>query len=303
MTVTSLCPTLIASAFLGASSGHRRAHSKGRQDRTAKSDSRGMEARHRAFVKLLSDSLGQPRSTASDPGDKRRQEELFPLCRTRIRGGYCDHSSMSPCTLRSLRTFTKGRFIQNFLQCRTPSHSCSNLIFRETLKMRRKPRPGECVGKRKVHRVNRQTGLEQPSGLKTLPPSGGPTARSVSERQLWSRPSRGAPDPPPTPCPAAPSVFPLGVSAQVTHTVQLCGRRFPASPALLFPGISADTASPAPSARVGSPGTARDSCACPGPSLWAPLLPGRFQWPPRTPSSRSQPLLATCLLDPPRSRS
>lgn len=109
--------------------------------------------------------------------------------------------------------------------------------------------------------------------------------------------------PAPAPCPAAPSIFPLGVSAQVTHTVQLCGRRFPASPALLFPGISADTASPAPSARVGSPGTARDSCACPGPSLWAPLLPGRFQWPPRTPSSRSQPLLATCLLDPPRSRS
>lgn len=176
MTVTSLCPTLIASAFLGASSGHRRAHSKGRQDRTAKSDSRGMEARHRAFVKLPSDSLGQPRSTASDPGDKRRQEELFHLCRTRIRGGYCDHSSMSPCTLRSLRTFTKGRFIQNFLQCRTPSHSCSNLIFREILKMRRKPRPGECVDKRKVHRVNKRVWsnrlASKPSLLPVAPPPG-----------------------------------------------------------------------------------------------------------------------------------
>lgn len=123
--------------------------------------------------------------------------------------------------------------------------------------------------------------------------------REAAVVQTFTRGSRH----PPAPCPAAPSVFPLGVSAQVTHTVQLCGRRFPASPALLFPGISADTASPAPSARVGSPGRARDSCACPGPSLWAPLLPGRFQWPPRTPSSRSQPLLATCLLDPPRSRS
>lgn len=176
MTVTSLCPTLIASAFLGASSGHRRAHSKGRQDWTAKSDSRGMEARHRAFVKLPSDSLGQPRSTASDPGDKRRQEELFPLCRTCIRGGYCDHSSMSPCTLRSLRTFTKGRFIQNFLQCRTPSHSCSNLIFREILKMRRKPRPGECVDKRKVHRVNKRVWsnrlASKPSLLPVAPPPG-----------------------------------------------------------------------------------------------------------------------------------
>lgn len=106
-------------------------------------------------------------------------------------------------------------------------------------------------------------------------------------------------------------IFPLGFSAQVTHTIQLCGRRFPTSPALVFPvfvWVQPLDSPPTPphlhlAHESAAPAQRLNPCTSPYPSLWALLLPGCFQWPPRTPSSHSRSLLATCLLDPLRSRS
>lgn len=55
------------------------------------SDSLGMEAQRQVFVKLPSDSSGQPRSTATDPEEKKRHVELFHRYRKNVGGGNYDY--------------------------------------------------------------------------------------------------------------------------------------------------------------------------------------------------------------------